>query len=182
MSKAVRVAIAAIVLSFAGAMLVCCAAAQAYDPRAVVPGATITGVILDANGNNIPNVTVELFLDGQMFDVPRNPQQSSTVGELYDSNGRYLFRHLPYGQYLVVAGKPDASGLVHRSNLTVNVDADTVTADIVISDLVIGVPAAPVPTATSLPSPTPYRETCGLGLLLPVLGISTLIVWKGKNG
>lgn len=175
-----------LVMSIAFVALVipaCSGPALAYDPRVVVPGATITGVIRDANGNAMPNATVRLFSDGQLFDAPRNPQQSSNGSGPYASIGRYQFMRLPYGEFVVEAEVSDASGLVHRSNLTVNVAADTVTADIVISDLVIGVPVTPVPPTASLPTPTPgpSREPCGLGLLLPVLGASVLMVRKRKR-
>jgi hypothetical protein len=153
--------------------------AQAYDPRAEVPGATITGLILDANGNNIPNATVKLLLDGQLFDIPRNPQQSNSdnITDQYGTVGRYQFMRLPYGQYLIVAEMPDASGTVHRSNLSVNVNANTVTADIVLADLVNVATGTPSPLqASSVPPPTPPREPCGLGLVIPIIGISVLMI------
>ena len=63
--------------------------AQAYDPRAEVPGATITGVILDANGNNVPNATVKLLMDGQLFDLPEILTQSNMIADPNSSIGRY---------------------------------------------------------------------------------------------
>jgi hypothetical protein len=155
--------------------------AQAYDPRAEVPGATITGIILDANGNNIPNATVRLFLDGQLFDVPRNPQQSNAIAGSSVSVGRYQFMRLPYGQYLIVAEVPDASGNVHRSNLTVNVNAITMTADLVLADLVVAGPGTPGLSAPATPVSSPtHTPVCSIGLLLPVLGICVLMIGKKK--
>ncbi len=150
--------------------------AQAYDPRAEVPGATITGIILDANGDSIPNATVKLFLDGRLFDIPGNPQQSSQNAGEYGSIGRYQFMRLPYDQYLIAAEAPDASGKIHRSNLTVNVNANTMTADIVISDLVNAM------NETSSPSSPLNSSFCSAGLVLPLLGICTLMISRKKAG
>jgi hypothetical protein len=157
-----------------------CGPALAVDPRAEVPGATITGVILDASGHSIPNATVKLFLDGQLFDVPGNPQQSNDIVDPYIAPGRYLFRSLPYGQYMITAEIGDAAGMLHQTNLSVAVNATTVTADLVISDLVISPPATPSPSPVYPPTVTPYREPCGLGLVFPVLGSSLFIIGRKK--
>ena len=86
---------------------------------------------------------------------------------------------LPYGQYLIVAEIPDAAGNVHHSNLTVNVNANTMTADIVISDLVVAAAGKPDQSATA-PSPA-NTSLCGAGLLVPVLGICVFMIGKRRS-
>ena len=138
-----RVAIVLAVLIAVLLIPIFCEPVLAVYSRAEVPGATITGIILDAGGHNVPNATVRLLKDGQLFDIPGNPQQSNDIPGPYTTIGRYQFMRLPYGEYLIRAEIADAAGIVHGTNLSIAVNANTTTADIVIPDLSVAMPATP---------------------------------------
>lgn len=156
--------------------------AQAIDPRAIVPGASITGIVLDAAGHNIPNATVRLFMDGQPFDINNNPQQSNAVVDPSIFIGRYQFNRLPYGTYTVIAEIKDAAGNVHEGNLSVNVSVNTVTADVVIPDLVTaGGPSPSAATLTPSAMATPSAASSSPGaaaLIFLLLGLGVLMISK----
>ena len=63
-----RIAVALIIVT---AILI-----PAVTVQAQTENGTITGVVLDRMGHNIPNATVSLLRDGQLVDTFQNPQQS----------------------------------------------------------------------------------------------------------
>jgi len=153
------------------------------NAQAQTMNGTITGVVLDRIGRNVPNATVTLLQYGQLFATYQNPQQSNNVPDPYIAIGRYQFSKIPYGQYTIVTEKPDAAGIVHTAYLTVDLDANTTTADIVITDLVFAPMGTAIPSSSpsTAPSPSPtHTPLCTIGLIFPVLGICLLMVNKKK--
>jgi hypothetical protein len=173
-----RIAIASIML------LIMVSIVPVFTASAQAPEGSITGVVLDRMGSNIPNATVTLLKDGQLFDTFRNPQLSSPVADPQITMGRYQFSRLPYGQYTINAKKHDAAGIIHEANLSVNLIENTTVADIVITDLVfvergVIVTPSPLPSASPVPSPSPMPLS-GIGLVLLILGTGGLMIHKKK--
>lgn len=88
---------------------------QAGDERtgvdfalAPVPVASISGTILDGNGQVIPSATLSLVVDGPRLDAMTagsNPRLSKAPGV----DGKFIYTNMPPGKYTIVArGKPGA--------------------------------------------------------------------------
>jgi hypothetical protein len=155
-----------------------------FTAHAQAPEGTITGVVLDKMGSYIPNATVTLLKDGQLFDTYRNPQLSNPVVDPYTTIGRFQFSRLPYGLYTINAKKGDAAGIIHEANLSLNLNSNTTVADIALTDIVFYVNTGPImPSPLPSPSPVPspsHTPLCSLGLLLPILGVSVLMISKKR--
>ena len=109
---------------------------------------SITGIVLDNLGNNIPNATVKLLKDGQLVNIDRNPQLTNENIDPYIFVGRYQFIGIPYSQYTVTAEKHDAAGILRTANISVILNSGTVTADIVIPDIWVTGRGTPTPSLT----------------------------------
>lgn len=139
-------------------------------------------MVIDADGRYVPNATITLYFEGEVFDVPGNPQQSNAVADPHKPIGRYQFMRLPRGEYLIIAEIPDAAGTLHQSSLSVNVTANTTTADIVIPDLVPSGPAMPSPAASPSATEPPISVSiCSSALVLPLLGMGAVLVAQRKT-
>src|SRR6185436_2155903 len=88
---------------------------QAGDERtgvdfalAPVPVASISGTIVDGNGQVIPSATLSLVIDGPRLDTitaGSNPRLSQPPG----ADGKFIYTNMPPGKYTIVArGKPGA--------------------------------------------------------------------------
>ena len=88
---------------------------QAGDERtgvdfalAPVPVASISGTIVDGNGQVIPSATLSLVIDGPRLDTMTagsNPRLSKAPG----ADGKFIYTNMPPGKYTIVArGKPGA--------------------------------------------------------------------------
>ncbi len=145
---------------------------------------SITGIVLDKYGNNIPNATVKLLTDGQLVDSCANPQLTNVNASSYLFIGRYQFIGIPYGQYTVTAEKHDAAGILHTANLSVNLNSGTVTADIVIPDILVTAigTASPVPTPSTVveDKPTPASSP-GFEAFIAIGGLATIVFFYRKT-
>ena len=135
---------------------------------------SITGTVLDRNGNAVPGATVTLSQNGQVVAAPENPQMSVS-NQIFGSIGRYTFNNLPYGTYTVTAAKTDAAGVVHQSTATVTLNSGTATGDVVINDLVYMAPSTATPTPTPTPTPAGQEWLIFSGI---AVGIAALAMRK----
>ncbi len=110
----------------------------------------VTGTIRGTDGTRIYGVNVTLWQNGEVVEMPGNPQLAETrlvAGQEVD----YLFDHIAAGQYQVVA-LYDAPTR-ERENVTVNVTDGLAKADIVLSHLLLQ-----SSHLIGTPSPCPLRR------------------------
>jgi hypothetical protein len=152
----------------------------------------ITGVILSSvDSHAVPEATVTLYdEDGNLVDVPENPQLSSNgIG---NNAGIYTFTDVPLGIYNVTAEKGGISFFA-----IVDLSSGTATANVVLPEYVETEPAYMPPQAPS-PTPrafiyflpirvgkTPASGSPGEGLpfgLATIGGIFALLLFTRRNG
>ena len=76
---------------------------------------TITGYVLDQNKEQIPMVRVTLWQNGQIVNIPNNPQITSdgSVGENSVSALNFTFDNVPMGNYVISAEKEGHTGFTN---------------------------------------------------------------------
>lgn len=136
----------------------------------------IAGTIRGTSGSNVTQANVSLWEDGQMVDMPGNPQASSAT----NFSGRtvdYAFDHLAPGHYTILVQYYRYDNYTDTSS--VDVGNETVMADIISRQVM---PSTPTPISTPDASSTPEaKPTPALSGFFTFLVISFIIYCIGNK-
>lgn len=98
---------------------------------------SINGIVHDYQGVPLSNAKVTLMQNGQIVNIPENPQYSSDGRT--GSDGAYKFYNIPKGEYTIVAEKDGYSGSISYSG-------DSSSTDLFVNNYGQATTITPVPT------------------------------------
>ena len=111
---------------------------------------SIHGTVHDYQGVPLSNAKVTLMQDGQVVNIPENPQLSNDGRT--GSDGAFGFENLPKGEYTIIAEKDGYSGSISYSG-------DSSSADLFINNYGSTATVTPVPTQISTSSASSYNRS-----------------------